>query len=95
MKITCQSETLENTFKVRARAEKAALVQADLCFDSHLINELAKCDGRFDREKMLSLDLEEDRNWISYHCKTSFLEDFLIRKINCLLEMLLSAKYWK
>ena len=52
MKITCQSETLENTFKVRARAEKAALVQADLCFDSHLINELAKCDGRFDREKI-------------------------------------------
>ena len=82
------------------------MVQADLCFDSHLINELAKFDVRFNRGKtyienkmfILELNRERGRSWIDINLisVTSFPpEDFLIRKINCLLEMLLSAKYWK
>ena len=78
------------------------MVQADLCFDSHLINELAKFDVRLNRGKNYIENkmfiLERGRNWvdISYLSETSFPpEDFLIIKINCLLEMLLSAKYWK
>ena len=35
---------------------------------------------KYRNEKMLSLDLEGGRKWISYHCKTSFLEDFFNQK---------------
>ena len=54
------------------------MVQADLCFDSHLINELAKFDVRLNRKKtyienkmfILELNVERGRNWIdiSYLC---------------------------